>query len=50
MAFSNFWSPREYEFATDTSLERLVTAVLVEFDDKWATTDKPYISSKTDVD
>ena len=35
-------------FPNEASLERLVTAILVEIDDKWATTDKPYISWKTD--
>ncbi len=34
----------------EASLERLVTAILVEIDGKWATTDKPYISWKTDDD
>lgn len=37
-------------FPNEASLERLVTAILVEIDDKWATTDKPYISWKTDDD
>jgi putative transposase len=30
-------------FPNEASLERLVSAVLVEIDDKWASTDKPYI-------
>ena len=30
--------------------ERLITAILVEIDDKWATTDKPYISWKANDD
>ena len=29
---------------------RLVTAILVEIDEKWATTDKPYISWKANDD
>ncbi len=37
-------------FPNEASLERLVTAILVEIDDKWATTEKPYISWKTDDD
>ncbi len=37
-------------FPNEASLERLVTAILVEIDGKWATTDKPYISWKTDDD
>ncbi len=50
MAYSNSRSPREYEFAMDTSLERLVTAILVDIDEKWATTDKPYITWKAEDD
>ncbi len=37
-------------FPDEASLERLVSAILVEIDDKWATTDKPYISWKADDD
>ena len=33
-------------FANEKSLERLVSAVLVEIDDKWATADKAYIKWK----
>ncbi len=37
-------------FPNEASLERLVTAVLVEIDEKWQTADKPYIPWKTDDD
>ena len=37
-------------FPNEASLERLVTAILVEIDEKWATNDKPYISWKTEDD
>ena len=37
-------------FPNQASLERLVTAILVEIDEKWATTDKPYITWKADDD
>ena len=37
-------------FPNEASLERLVTAILVEIDEKWATTDKPYISWKAEDD
>ncbi len=37
-------------FPNEASLERLVTAVLVEIDEKWATTDKPYITWKAEDD
>ena len=37
-------------FPNEASLERLVTAILVEIDEKWATTDKPYITWKADDD
>ena len=37
-------------FPNEASLERLVTAILVEIDEKWATTDKPYITWKTEDD
>ena len=37
-------------FPNETSLERLVTAILVEIDEKWATTDKPYITWKAEDD
>ena len=37
-------------FPNEASLERLVTAILVEIDDKWATTDKPYITWKAEND
>jgi len=33
-------------FPNEASLERLVTAILVEIDEKWQTTDKPYITWK----
>ena len=37
-------------FPNEASLERLVTAILVEIDEKWATTDKPYITWKAEDD
>ncbi len=37
-------------FPNEASLERLVTAILVEIDEKWATTDKPYITWKSEDD
>jgi transposase-like protein len=37
-------------FPNEASLERLVTAILVEIDDKWQTTDKPYITWKAEND
>lgn len=37
-------------FPNEASLERLVTAILVEIDEKWLTTDKPYITWKTEDD
>ena len=37
-------------FPNEASLERLVTAVLVEIDEKWQTADKPYITWKTKND
>jgi transposase-like protein len=37
-------------FPNEASLERLVTAILVEIDDKWQTTDKPYIMWKAEND
>jgi putative transposase len=37
-------------FPNEASLERLVSAVLVEIDDKWASTDKPYIKWKNQDD
>ena len=37
-------------FPNEASLERLVTAILVEIDEKWATADKPYISWKAEDD
>ncbi len=37
-------------FPNETSLERLVTAILVEIDDKWAATDKAYITWKAEDD
>ena len=37
-------------FPNEASLERLVTAILVEIDEKWATNDKPYISWKAEDD
>jgi len=37
-------------FPNEASLERLVTAILVEIDEKWATNHKPYISWKTEDD
>ena len=37
-------------FPNEASLERLVTAVLVEIDEKWETADKPYISWKANDD
>ena len=37
-------------FPNEASLERLVTAILVEIDEKWATNDKPYITWKADDD
>ena len=37
-------------FPNQASLERLVTAILVEIDEKWATNDKPYISWKAEDD
>lgn len=33
-------------FPNEASLERLVTVVLVEIDEKWATAEKPYITWK----
>jgi putative transposase len=35
-------------FPNEASLERLVSAVLVEIDEKWATTDKPYLTWKAE--
>ena len=37
-------------FPNEASLERLVTAILVEIDDKWQTADKPYITWKAEDD
>jgi transposase-like protein len=37
-------------FPNEASLERLVTAILVEIDDKWQTADKPYITWKAQDD
>ena len=37
-------------FPNEASLERLVTAILVEIDEKWQTTDKPYITWKAEDD
>jgi transposase-like protein len=37
-------------FPNEASLERLVTAILVEIDEKWATSDKPYITWKVEDD
>ena len=37
-------------FPNEASLERLVTAILVEIDEKWATSDKPYITWKAEDD
>jgi transposase-like protein len=37
-------------FPNEASLERLVTAILVEIDEKWQTTDKPYIMWKAEDD
>jgi transposase-like protein len=37
-------------FPNEAALERLVTAILVEIDEKWATTDKPYITWKANDD
>ncbi len=37
-------------FPNEASLERLVTAILVEIDEKWATNDKPYITWKAEND
>ena len=37
-------------FPNEASLERLVTAILVEIDEKWETTDKPYITWKAEDD
>ena len=37
-------------FPNEVSLERLVTAILVEIDEKWQTADKPYITWKTEDD
>jgi transposase-like protein len=37
-------------FPNQASLERLVTAILVEIDEKWQTTDKPYITWKAEDD
>ena len=37
-------------FPNEASLERLVTAILVEIDEKWATCDKPYITWKAEDD
>ena len=37
-------------FPNEASLERLVSAVLVEIDDKWATADKVYINWKCQDD
>ena len=37
-------------FPNEESLERLVSAVLVEIDDKWATADKVYINWKCQDD
>ena len=34
----------------EASLERMATAILVEIDEKWLTTDKPYITWKTEDD
>jgi len=36
----------ERDFPNEASLERLVSAVLVEIDDKWATANKVYINLK----
>ena len=37
-------------FPNEASLERLVTAILVEIDEKWQTTNKPYITWKANDD
>ena len=37
-------------FPNEASLERLVTAILVEIDEKWETTEKPYINWKAEDD
>ena len=37
-------------FPNEASLERLVTAILVEIDEKWETTEKPYITWKAEDD
>ncbi len=37
-------------FPNEASLERLVTAILVEIDEKWLTADKPYITWKDQDD
>ena len=37
-------------FPNEAALERLVTAILVEIDDKWQTADKPYITWKAQDD
>ena len=37
-------------FPNEASLERLVTAILVEIDEKWATAEKPYITWKANDD
>lgn len=37
-------------FPNETALERLVTAILVEIDEKWLTAEKPYITWKTKDD
>ena len=34
----------------EAALKRLVTAILVEIDERWATSDKPYITWKAEDD